>query len=660
MHCHDAGINIEIPEGAKKIVLAGNPNVGKSVFFNAFTGMYVDVSNYPGTTLEISYGIYGKDVVIDTPGVYGISSFNDEERIARDIILSADVVVNIVDAVHLERDLFLTQQIIDTGVPVVIGLNMMDECERQGIRIDVDLLSDLLGVPVVPTVAVTKSGFQTLQQSVETARKGNIDHNLQKLLNSMHDRVAAQGEALLILEGDPIVAQRHGIEPDTHREEIYMQRRNRVNDIVGHVVKEISDKATFATKLGRWMVRPSTGIPILAVALYLMYKIIGQFVAGDVVGITEETIMQGMYEPAVRGLVGKFVTESSILGQILIGEFGLLTMTVTYIFGLLLPLVAAFYLVLSTFEDSGYLPRIATLTDRMLTRLGLNGRAIIPIILGFGCVTMATITTRMLGSERERKIAIVLLAMCIPCSAQLGVVIALLSKLPLSYVVLYVFAIFSLLAFVGTMLNQVMPGKSTDLLIDLPPLRLPRLENIMKKTVTKSYAFIKEATPLFAAGALLISVSKVTGLLTFLQNILAPVTVNWLNMPRETATAFIMGFVRRDFGAAGLSSMNLTDIQTLVGLVTITIFVPCIASALILFKERGRNESILVWVGVLLTAFVVGGILAQSYALAGSILAGYVVFGLLFGSSMLIGRNPRNKDQAPPQNCGGGGCDLKS
>ncbi|TLM98316.1 ferrous iron transport protein B, partial [bacterium] len=331
MHCHDLGIKIDIPEGARKIVLAGNPNVGKSVFFNALTGLYVDVSNYPGTTLEISHGKYGQDVVIDTPGVYGISSFNDEEKIARDIILSADVVINIVDAVHMERDLFLTQQIIDTGVPVLVALNMLDEAERQGRKIDADLLGDLLGIPVVPTVAIEKKGLEELKARIDAARPGHIDPELHKKLHFLHDRVGSQGEALLILEGDPIVAERHGIEPGDEREEIYLRRRARVNDIVGHVVKETYKGARFGTVLGRMMIQPLTGIPILAVFLYAMYKFIGVFIAGDVVGFTEETVMQGMYEPFIRGLVNPYFSEQTALGKILIGEFGVMTMTVTYI-----------------------------------------------------------------------------------------------------------------------------------------------------------------------------------------------------------------------------------------------------------------------------------------------------------------------------------------
>lgn len=610
-HCHQIGMHIDVPENAKKIVLAGNPNAGKSVFFNYLTGMYVDVSNYPGTTLEISHGKMGENVIVDTPGVYGISSFNDEERVARDVILAADVVVNVVNAVHLERDLFLTQQIIDTGVPMIVALNMIDEAEKQGIKINVDLLSDLLGVPVFTTVAVKKVGLDTIKNNIFNARSGQIDFKLQSQLDSMLNRVGNQGEALLVLEGDAAVSERHGIEPGGKREEIYLSRRQRVNDIVQHVMKEDNKDSSFVSTLSRFMIKPSTGIPMLVLALYVMYKVIGVFVAGTIVGITEESIMQGIYEPAMRGLVSQFIAADSALGEILIGEFGVLTMTFTYVFGLLLPLVAGFYFFLSIFEDSGYLPRIATLTDRVLTSIGLNGRAIIPLILGFGCVTMATIVTRLLGSDRERRIAIFLLALTIPCSAQLGVIAGMLAGIGAEYVLLYAVAIVSVLVVVGTLLNSILPGKSTDLLIDLPALRLPRIDNVVKKTAIKSYQFIREAFPLFALGAFIISTFQVTGILKALQNMLAPLTVGWLNLPVEASTAFIMGIVRRDFGAAGLSDLTLMPIQTVIALITITLFVPCIASILVMFKERSKVEAAIMWMGSWVIAFLVGGIVAQ-------------------------------------------------
>ncbi len=608
---HNCHVQLNIPPGARKIVLAGNPNTGKSVFFNYLTGMYVDVSNYPGTTLEVYSGRFGSDVVIDTPGVYGISSFNDEESIARDIILSADLVLNIVSAVHLERDLFLTQQIIDTGVPVIVALNMMDDARRAGIQVDVDRLSELLGVPVIPTVAVKKEGFDRVKRELWSARPGHATPGLEGELARLLDRVGTQGEALLLLEGDPVIAARHGCAPGTRREEIYRRRRERVNEIYREVVRETSLGDSFAAVLGRLMIKPSTGIPMLLLALWAMYKAIGVFIAGTVVGVTEGTIMQGIYEPAVRQFVGQFIPPSSAPGAILIGEFGLLTMTVTYLLGLLMPLVVGFYFFLSLFEDSGYLPRIATLVDRLLTSIGLNGRGVIPLILGFGCVTMATITTRLLSSDREKIIAIFLLGLTIPCSAQLGVIAGMLAGLGPQYVTLYVLVIFSVLVMAGTLLSTLLPGRSADLLIDLPPLRLPRLDNVLKKTGVKSYHFLKEAAPLFALGALIISTFQVAGILEHLQKLLAPLTAGWLNLPRETATAFIMGIVRRDFGAAGLTSLNLNPLQTVVALVTITLFVPCIASILVIFKERSKKEAALIWGSSCATAFLIGGLIAQ-------------------------------------------------
>ncbi|OIQ12858.1 ferrous iron transport protein B [Neomoorella thermoacetica] len=611
MACHDLNQDLNIPAGVRKIVLAGNPNVGKSVFFNAFTGLYVDVSNFPGTTLEISHARVGSDFILDTPGVYGVSSFNDEEKVARDVILGADIVINVVNAVHLERDLFLTQQIIDMGIPMVVALNMVDEATRQGITIDVKELKRLLGVPVIPTVAVKGQGLKEVKQAVARARRGNSLPELEEMLPLLQHKTHSRAEALLILEGDPYVAARHHLKPIDRQEEIYLARRRRVDAIVAAVIKETSTGASWGTRLSRWMMQPLTGIPILLVALWLLYEFIGVFIAQTVVGITEDIIMKGYYEPFIRNLISPWLPPTSVPGALLIGEFGILTMTVTYILGLLLPLVLGFYLGLSTLEDSGYLPRIAVLVDRALMRLGLNGRGIIPIILGFGCVTAATITTRLLGSNRERRIATFLLAMAIPCSAQLAVITSMLVRLGHGYTILYIILIGSILVLTGTALNWLLPGQPSDLFIDLPPLRWPQPVNILKKTATRASSFIQEAAPLFAGGALVIGILQVTGLLAALQNLLAPVTVNWLQLPKETATAFIMGFVRRDFGAAGLYSLPLTPAQSLVALTTITIFVPCIASALVIFKERGWREGVIIWPTILLLAFLIGGVISH-------------------------------------------------
>lgn len=616
MHCHNPVVSMDIPKGSKKIVLAGNPNVGKSVFFNALTGLYVDVSNFPGTTVDISVGKYQDAVVMDTPGVYGVSSFNDEERVARDVILFADVILNVVDAVHLERDLFLTQQIIDMGIPVIVALNMMDEVKRNGLKIDIQKLSEELGVDVIPTTAIKKEGMDAIKAALEQARPGNRIPEVKELMDKVIHKVDVEAEALLAVEEDENVLNRHGLKNEYgQRENIYKLRRNRIDDVVNKVVSETNQGASFKTKLGRWMLRPLTGIPILFLALYVTYKLIGVFVAQTIVGITEEVIMGDYYYHFIMGIMTKLVSEGSFIGQLLIGEFGILTMAPIYLFGLLLPLVVGFYFILSIMEDSGYLPRIAALVDRLLTGLGLNGRAIIPMILGFGCVTMATITTRLLGSKRERFIATMLLGLAIPCSAQLGVIVGLIAPLGGKMVLLYALTIFIVFVLTGTILNKIMPGESTDLLIDLPPIRLPILKNVLRKTYIKSKMFIGEAGPLFVLGAAIITILQYTGALDAISNAVAPITVGFLKLPKETAQTFIMGIIRRDFGAAGLNGLAaqglLNPLQVVIALVAITLFVPCIAAIMVVFKERSLRESILIWVGSFVISFLTAGILAQ-------------------------------------------------
>jgi ferrous iron transport protein B len=607
--CH--GLKIDIPKDAKKIILAGNPNVGKSVFFNALTGLYVDVSNFPGTTVDISHGKYGKDVVIDTPGVYGVSSFNDEERVAKDVILYGDIILNVVDALHIERDLFLTLQVIDMGKPVIVALNMMDDVKRNGIKLDVKELSELLGVPVIPTVAVNGTGMDKVKEQLYSAKVGNVNPKIYELMKDYIPSVEHQSEALMIVEDDQAVLDNYGYKAENRREEAYKLRRQKVDEIVSKIIIKDSTGNSFRQKIGYYMLNPITGIPILAIVLYAMFKIIGVYVAGDIVGITEETIMIGMYEPIAKGLFANLFGGDTVLFRLFAGEFGLFTLTPTYVLGLLMPLVIGFYFFMSLMEDSGYLPRIAALSDRVLSFFGLNGRAIIPIILGFGCITMATITTRLLGTRREKIIATALLGLTIPCSAQIGVIAGLIAPLGAKYLSIYLLTIFLVFALTGTILNKVLPGESSDLFIDLPPIRMPKLNNVLKKTWSKTWMFLKEATPLFALGAFIITLLQETGSLIAIQNIFAPVTINLLKLPKEAANAFIMGIIRRDFGAAGLSDMILTPAQTIVSLVTITLFVPCIASILIMFKERSKKEAFIIWIGSFITAFIVGGILAH-------------------------------------------------
>ncbi len=589
----------------KKLVLVGNPNVGKSVVFNCFTGIYVDVSNFPGTTVEISSGTYKDYLVMDTPGIYGVSSFNDEEKVARDVILEADVIVNVVDGVHLERDLFLTLQLADMGIPMVVAVNMMDEVERQKIEIDIKALEHRLGVPVIPIIAAQKVGMEELAEKLESAKPGKKDKKIGQLISQFKKDNLPDAKILLALEADIEI---EGIADK--REEIYFERRKQVDELCKQIIKYKSTKAGIGDKIGYLLLRPVVAVPVLVLVLFLAYQLLGVLVAGEVVDFLEGWMVDN-YEPWINGIITSFIPEGSVLAELLVGEFGILTMTVTYVVALLLPLVITFHLLLAVLEDSGYLPRLATMLDRGFHKIGLNGRAVIPMVLGFGCVTMASISTRILGSDRERLIAIVLLSLTIPCSAQLGVIAGLLAQIGFWYFLLYISIIVAVFLITGTLLNKVVPGKSTDLLIDVPPMRLPVVKNVFQKTWSKSAHFVKEAGPIFALGALLIGVLNITGALEFLQNVMAPLVVSWMKLPKESATAFIMGIIRRDFGAAGFYDMVLTREQTLVAMTTLTLFVPCIASVVVILKERGLKQGLIVFLSCIAAAFLIGGALAQ-------------------------------------------------
>ncbi len=597
-------------QNTKHLVLVGNPNVGKSVFFNSLTGKYVDVSNFPGTTVDISSGRFDDYIVEDTPGIYGVSSFNDEERVARDVILNGDIVLNVIDAVHMQRDIFLTQQLIDMGKKVVVAVNLIDEATKNGITIDIKKLSEFLGVEVFATSALKGIGINDIKKNIAKARVGNKTEGIQEMISGMVSSEISEAEALLILEEDEVISERKGLTPGEKRDEIYKKRRERVDKIINEVISDSFEGSSFGTKLGRLMLKPITGLPILLLILTAMFWFIGVFVAQIVVDFTEATVMEGIYKPFIEDILS-FMPKDSFIGSLFIGDFGLLTMTPIYMLGLLLPLTIGFYLLMSLMEDSGLLPRIAVLSDKALSKVGLNGRAIIPLILGFGCVTMATLTTRLLGSKRERIIATFLLGLTIPCSAQFGVIIGLLTPLGFKYIIAYTVLLILIFGISGALMNRFLPGESTSLFIDLPPIRLPQVKNVLKKTLVKTKAFIFEATPIFAIGAVLITVLQYTGALTAIEHAIAPVTVQWLKLPEQASVVFIMGIIRRDFGAAGLSHMILTNGQMFVALITITLFVPCVASIIMIFKERSKLEATAIWLGSFAIAFLIGGVLAR-------------------------------------------------
>ncbi len=618
MHKHHSDIALKqlTHKDNPNLILVGNPNVGKSVFFNALTGSYVDVSNFPGTTVDITLGNFEHYTVIDTPGVYGISSFNDEEKVTRDSIIYSDIVLNVVDAVHLERDLFLTQQLIDMGKPMVVALNMYDEVKKASISINVDKLSKLLGVDVIPASATKGHGIDNVKKALLAGgRIGNPCAEILEFINDVSNLVDTQAEAILLLEEDDYIIVDHAIkEKYAFRERLYTIRRQYVNMLFENVFSIDKTKVSKLEKFGDLMLKPSTGFPLLIIMLAMIFSFIGILVAQGVVGFTEGVIMKTYYNNFILGVTGSFLDPESFFGGLLVGEYGLLTMVPIYLFGLLLPLVIAFYFLMSILEDSGLMPRIAVLLDRLFSYVGLNGRAVIPMILGFGCVTMALITTRILGSKRERIIATILLCIAVPCSAQFGVIIAIAATLNPFYSLIYTAAILGVFVILGLILNKLLPGQSTDLLIDIPPVRIPVAMNILKKTALKAKHFLVEAGPMFALGSIIVTILNFTDSFQKISQFFAPITEKLLQLPAGVTNVFIMGIIRRDFGAAGLSSMvakgQLTPAQTVVALVVITLFVPCIASIMVLFKERKPLDAILIWAGSFATAFSVGAVVS--------------------------------------------------
>lgn len=664
---HNGKLNFDTPvneiEIREKVVLVGNPNVGKSCIFNFMSGMYVDVSNFPGTTVSITKSNFNGKEIFDTPGIYGVSSFNDEERVAKEIILDSEIIINVVNALHLERDLFLTLQLIDMGKKVSVLLNFADEIKKRKIKIDTQKLSELLGVEIIETSAINKTGLDKIDFAIQNARVGNQELDLHFMLQTLTDKSVTQADALLILEGDEETANNYKLSNGTadQREKIYIGRRNRVNEIVDQVEYEDSKSGEFFNRMGRLSLNPKTGLPILGAILVLVYFFIGDFVSQQIVDFTENTLGKGLFEYNVKSLVANYTPTSidvSILDhsenvvdlktfnfpegknvnstlnkefvefskqpgatsdfhysnpfvRLFFGEFGVITMTITYLLFLLFPLVIGFYFVMAMLEDSGYLPRLATMLDRTFNKIGLNGRAVIPIMLGFGCITMANITTRLLGSEREKSIVTAILQFVIPCSAQLAVITVLLSGAGIKPLLIFVFVIASVLITLSTILNKLLPGESTPLLIDLPIMGFPKLKNVIKKTYYRSWGFMKEAGFWFFIGALAVGIFEITGILKVWQDLLAPLTTTWLKLPKEAANAFVMGMVRRDFGAAGLFDLNLTSMQITVAIITITLFVPCIASFVVMLKERGLKEGFIVWAGTWITAFFIGGLVAQ-------------------------------------------------
>jgi ferrous iron transport protein B len=371
--------------------------------------------------------------------------------------------------------------------------------------------------------------------------------------------------------------------------------------------------ARFLFDLGRWTRQPRTGIPILIAVLLLMYELVGYTGAQAFVDLLEDVLFGTHLIPWLQSMLSP-----GFLYDMLVGPYGLISMGLTYALAIILPVVGTFFLAFGILEDSGYLPRLAILSDRLLRVMGLNGKAILPLVLGLGCDTMATMTTRILHSRRERVIATLLLALGVPCSAQLGVILGIAAAYTPAVILTVFGVVLSQLVLVGHLAARVIPGERSDFIFELPPLRVPLLRNVLLKTWLRLRWFLGEVVPLFllATFALFLLDRVRFGAHTGIEGIehgLRPLVVGWLHLPPEAARIFLMGFLRRDYGAAGLFDMArqgaLTAQQIVVSLVVITLFVPCLANFLVIVREQGWRCALALVGFILPFAFAVGGAL---------------------------------------------------
>ncbi|MCF7916590.1 MAG: ferrous iron transport protein B [Candidatus Omnitrophica bacterium] len=648
----------------KKVAIVGSPNVGKSSIFNNLSSHYATVSNYPGTTVEIfkaKTNIGSKKIeLIDTPGMYSFLPLSEEERIARLILIKdkPDLVLHVVSATALERNLPLTLQLIESGLEVVLVLNIMDEAKKEGLSIDIKKVEEFLGIPVVPTVSVASKGIKQLKSQIAISIKQSEEKpdkeifslvKYPKSLEITREKIAnlLKGDyvlskkimSLLLLERDEeimdIIKQKENL--DTFKNIKQLQEkiskkvsqpveylanvalREKVKNIINKSVKEKQKKRSTSKIISDLTLQPKIGIPLLLVFLYFgIYQLVGVFGAGFLVDFLEADIFEKFVNPFFISLFEKFVPWE-LVRSLFVGEYGIITLGVRYAVAIILPIVGIFFFVFSFAEDTGYLPRVGAMLDRLFKRIGLSGKAVIPIVLGLGCDTMATMVTRILPTKRERIIATFLLSLSIPCSAQLGVIVAVLSETGLGLLIWF-FTVFGVFTMSGFFLNKILKGKKPSFHIELPPLRLPRMKNIITKTYTRLKWYFMEVLPLFIWASVIIWLGKVTKVFGFVISLLEH-PVKFIGLSSNLAEVFLFGFFRRDYGAAGLYDLEkqglLSVRELIVSAVVLTLFLPCIAQLLMNIKERGKKISFAIVVFVFCFSFLVGFVLNKILLLFG-------------------------------------------
>jgi len=559
-----------------KILLIGNPNVGKSVLFNRLTGMDVISSNYPGTTIDYTKGYFNiqgeRAELIDVPGIYSLKAASKAEEIAVQMLKDGDVFISVIDATNLERGLNLTLQLIKQGKPLLVALNLFDETKHKGISIDVEKLEQVLGVPCIPTSALSGEGIKELVLKIPDARVSDFVFD-----NS--------------------------------------QRWNEVGKIISTVQEIKSKNYTFSEMLRDASIKPLTGIPLLILVLLLTFTLI-RFIGEGLIGFVFEPFFEKVWSPVMLGL-SELLGQSGLLHDLLIGKlvdgtidygqsFGLLTTGLFVPIGAVLPYVFAFYTVLAVLEDSGYLPRVAVMMDNVMHRAGLHGLAIIPMLLGFGCNVPGALATRVMETRKEKFITATLMSIAIPCMALQAMLFGILG--PFGFKGLgIVFGTLIIVWFVlGLILKKMIKGTPPEIFLEIPPYRIPYFKGLVKKVWMRLRWFIKEAVPFVLLGVFIANLLYSTGIMQFIGRIASPVFDHLLGLPVEAAGALIIGFLRKDLAVGMLIPLNMTFQQLVVAAVVLSMYFPCVATFAVLLKELGIRDMIKSTVIMVLSALIVG------------------------------------------------------
>jgi len=562
-----------------RILLVGNPNVGKSALFSRLTGTHIIASNYPGTTVGFTKGYLklGEEQaeLIDVPGNYTLEPSSKAEEVAVEMLKDGDLVINVVNATNLERNLNLTLQLLERQTPVIVALNMWDDTRHRGINIDVAKLESLLEVPVVPTVAVTGQGIRELIGRLPEA----------KVPESAHTYSGSD------------------------------ERWLRVGSIVDQVQSLSHRHHTWYENLEDASNHPAGGVLIALLVLVATFWFI-RLVGEGIIGYVAEPLFEWLWTPLLMKLSlalgpGSF-WHSVLIGNLAGGEidyfqsFGLLSTGLYIPLAAVLPYIVSFYLALGILEDVGYLPRLAVLMDTIMHRLGLHGYAIIPTVLGFGCNVPAVMATRILESRKQRFIAATLISIGVPCAALQAMIIGLVGQQGAVYVAMVYGSLFLSWVVIGLILNRSVKGFNPELLVEIPPYRLPPWRVIGEKLWLRVSGFIKEALPIVLGTVLVVNILYIFGLFDAIANIAFPVLSELWGLPKETIVALFVGFLRKDVAMGMLAPLALTAKQLVISSTVLAMYFPCVATFVILARELGARD-VLKAVGIMIAAALIVG-----------------------------------------------------